>query len=176
MSKLRVSVNCGHCVKGPGYGAKYGSYKESQITRAVGNELIKLLKAKGHEVHNSTVNYALTQNRYLKRVVEMANDKNVDLFISLHCNASGDHNGRGVEVHTYKGRKMTAATNICQALAKKGFKNRGIKDGSGLYVIKHTNAPAMLVEMFFLDNVVDQNLYSIHGYRSIAKAIANAIG
>lgn len=172
---MRISINAGHTVKGPGYGAVSGKFKESQITRAVGNELIRILKAEGHTVHNSTVNYADSQNAYLKRVVEMVNGKDIDLFISLHCNASSKHTAHGVEVHTYKGRKLNQAVGICDELESIGFRNRGIKDGSGLYVIKHTNAPALLVEMFFLDNADDQNLYSKLGYAKIARAIANAL-
>lgn len=172
---MRISVNAGHTVKGPGYGAVSGSFKESQITRAVGNEVIRLLKAKGHTVHNSTVNYADSQNAYLKRVVEMANSKDIDLFISLHCNASASHSANGVEVHTYKGRKLASAVNVCDALKAAGFRNRGIKDGSGLYVVKNTHAPAMLVELFFLDNKIDQELYKKLGYAKIAKVIVNAI-
>lgn len=175
MSKLRVSVNAGHTVKGPGYGAVSGSFKESQITRAVGNEVIRLLKAKGHTVHNSTVNYADSQNAYLKRVVEMVNDKDVDLFISLHCNASAAHTANGVEVHTYQGRKLDKAVKICDGLKVAGFRNRGIKDGTRLYVVRNTKAPAMLVELFFLDNKTDQELYKKLGYGTIAKAIVNAI-
>jgi len=172
---MRLSINCGHTTKGPGYGAVSGSFKESQVTRAVGNELIRILKAKGHTVHNSTVNYADSQNAYLKRVVEMANGKNIDLFVSLHCNASAKHSANGVEVHTYKGRKLPEAVDTCNSLEDIGFRNRGIKDGSSLYVIKHTNAKAMLVEMFFLDNKTDQTLYNRVGYKGIARAIADAI-
>lgn len=113
---MELSINCGHTVMGPGYGARSGSFKESQITRAVGNELIRLLKAKGHTVHNSTVNYAWSQNAYLKRVVEMANGKDIDLFISLHCNASTSHTASGVEVLFiwYATRHLTNGTmNRC---------------------------------------------------------------
>lgn len=172
---MKISINNGHTVKGPGYGAVSGSFKESQITRAVGNELIKLLKAKGYTVHNSTVNYALTQNAYLKRVVKMANDKGVDLFISLHCNCSTSRLARGVEVHTYQGRQLPVAVRVCKALKSLGLPNRGVKNGSQLYVVKNTEAPAILVEMFFMDNPLDQDMYKKHGYKGLAQAIADAI-
>ena len=50
-----------------------------------------------------------------------------------------------------------------------------IEDGSHLYVVKNTKAPAILVELFFLDNKTDQTLYNKVGYAAIAKAIADAI-
>lgn len=172
---MRISVNCGHTKTGAGYGAVSGKFKESDIVRAVGKELIRVLKSKGHTVYDSTVDSASTQNAYLKGVVSKANSQDIDLFISLHCNASGSHSANGVEVYTYKGRKLDEAVHVCYELSLKGFRNRGIKDGSNLYVVKSTKAPAMLVELFFLDNVTDQTLYGKIGYKTIARAIANAI-
>lgn len=176
MNKLKISVNCGHCVSGAGYGAVSGKYKESEITRLVGKEVIRLLKAKGHTVNDSTVDSAVSQNAYLSDVVRKVNVAEPDLFISIHCNASASHQGHGVELYTYKGRKLDKAVHICYELSRLGFKNRGIKDGSNLYVIRNTTAPAILIELFFLDNATDQSIYSRHGYRVIAKAIAEAIG
>lgn len=172
---MRISINAGHTKSGAGYGAVSGKFKESDIVRAVGKELIKVLKSKGHTVYDSTVDSASTQNAYLKGVVSKANSQDIDLFISLHCNASGSHSANGVEVYTYKGKKLDQAVHVCYELSLKGFRNRGIKDGSNLYVVKNTKAPAMLIELFFLDNVTDQTLYSKVGYRTMARAIANAI-
>ena len=174
MAKI-ISVNCGHTKAGTGYGAVSGRYKESEITRQVGTELIKLLKKKGHRVYNSTVDKATSQSNYLKKVVQLANNSGADLFISLHCNASATHKGYGSECWTYKGKKIEEAVNICVELRKLGFRNRGIKDGKDLYVVKKTKMPAILVEMFFLDNETDQQLYTRHGVKKIAQAIADAI-
>ena len=172
---MRISINCGHTKTGAGYGAVSGKYRESDIVRAVGKELIRVLKSKGHTVYDSTVDNASSHNTYLKESVRLANSKDIDLFISLHCNASASHSANGVEVYTYKGRKLDQAVHVCYELSLKGFRNRGIKDGSSLYVVKNTKAPAMLIELFFLDNSTDQTLYSKVGYRTIARAIANAL-
>lgn len=172
---MKISINMGHTLTGAGYGAVSGKYKESEITRLVGNELIRLLKAKGHTVYNSTVDKAASSNAYLKEAVNKSNTQKPDLFISLHCNASSTHAGNGVEVYTYKGKKREQAIRVCYELSLKGFKNRGIKDGTKFYVVRCTTAPALLVEMFFLDNKTDQSLYEKLGYKGIAQAIANAI-
>lgn len=173
---MKISINCGHTKSGAGYGAVSGKYKESEIVRLVGKELIRLLKAKGHTVNDSTVDAAVSQNAYLSEVVRKVNIAEPDLFLSIHCNASANHTANGMEVFTYKGRKLDKAVHICYELSRLGFKNRGIKDGSNLYVIRNTTAPAILIELFFLDNATDQNLYTKQGYRVIAKAIAEAIG
>lgn len=172
---MRISVNCGHTIAGSGYGAVSGKYNESDINRKVGKELIKLLRKDGHTVFDSTIDDARTQNSYLDAVVRTANACDVDLFISLHCNASVNRTGHGVEVYTYKGRKLDNAIRVCYEVSRLGFRNRGIRDGSHLYVVKNTKAPALLIEMFFLDNETDQTLYKMIGYKEMARAIARAI-
>ena len=173
---MKISINCGHTSSGAGYGAVSGKFRESEITRLVGKEVIRLLKAKGHTVNDSTVDAADSQNGYLKAVTRKVNIAEPDLFISIHCNASVLHTANGMEVFTYGGRKLDKAVHICYELSKLGFKNRGIKDGSNLFVIRNTTPPAILIELFFLDNATDQNIYNKVGYRNIAKAIVEAIG
>lgn len=172
---MRISVNCGHTISGSGYGAVSSKYRESEITRKVGKEVIKLLRKAGHTVFDSTIDEARTQNSYLEATVRSANGCDVDLFISLHCNASVNKTGHGVEVYTYKGRKLDSAIKVCYEISRLGFRNRGIRDGSHLYVVRNTKAPALLIEMFFIDNETDQTLYNKMGYKEIARAIARAI-
>ena len=80
-----------------------------------------------------------------------------------------------MECWTWKGKKVKAAVKICENLEKLGYKNRGVKDGSSFYVVKHTKATAVLVELFFLDNYTDRKLYLEHGAEEIAQAIADSI-
>lgn len=172
---MKISINAGHTKSGAGYGAVYKGFHESDITRAVARALISKLKKRGHTVHDSTVDAATSQNAYLKKVCQLVNGSGAELFISIHCNASGTHLGRGVECFTWKGKKNATAKAICANVAKLGTKNRGIKDGSKLYVIKHTNPTAILVELFFLDHYNDRKLYLDHGAEEIAEAIAQSI-
>ena len=170
-----ISINAGHTIRGKGAGASYNGLYEGTITRQVANELIKLLKVKGYQVFNSTVDKASSQNQYLKQVCKLANNVNADLFISLHTNASSSHKGQGCEVYTWKGKRHQEAISICANLADLGLKNRGVKDGSKLYVIKHTTPKALLVELFFIDNNYDREVFKTKGAKQIAKAIADAL-
>ena len=172
---MKISINAGHTKKGPGGGAVYKGFNEGEITRAVAKALRAKLQKKGHTVHDSTVDTASTQNAYLRKVCQLANDSGAELFISLHCNASASHKGVGVECWTWKGKKVKAAVKICENLEKLGYKNRGVKDGSSFYVVKHTKATAVLVELFFLDNYTDRKLYLEHGAEEIAQAIADSL-
>ncbi len=172
---IKISVNAGHTKQGAGYGATYKGFHESDITRAVVKALIPKLKARGHTVHNSTVDKAPTQGAYLRKVCQLVNESGAELFLSVHCNASSSHLGQGVECWTWQGKKNATAAKIGAHVAGLGFKNRGIKDGSGFYVVKHTKPTAILVELFFLDNYTDRKLYLEHGAEKLAGAIARSI-
>ena len=76
----------------------------------------------------------------------------------------------GTEVLVYSASSAAApyAANICAAIAALGFRNRGVKERPGLYVLKHTRAPALLVECCFVDDADDAALYN-------AEAMAAAI-
>lgn len=173
---MKIAINAGHTKSGSGSGAEYKGLNEGEIARAVAKTLMAKLRQRGHKVTDATVDKAATQNAYLRGVCTRANACDPDLFVSIHCNASATHLGHGVECYTWKGKKHTQAVKICEALADLGFKNRGVKDGSRLYVIKHTTAKAVLVELFFLDNKTDRALFAKHGADRIAEAIAKAIG
>nr|WP_243124829.1 N-acetylmuramoyl-L-alanine amidase [Clostridium cuniculi] len=54
----------------------------------------------------------------------------------MHFNAGG---GRGGEVYTYKGRQYQYALDVCANISSAlGIPNRGVKEGTGLYVIRKT--------------------------------------
>lgn len=168
---MKIALNAGHTLTGAGHGA-VGIYDESIETRKIVDALIPLLEKKGHKVIDATVDTALTQSAYLRRSVTIANDAKADLFLSVHLNAGG---GRGCEAYTWRGKKTKQAVNICKQLCDEGFRNRGVKDGSDLYVIKKTKMNAVLLEVFFLDNRKDCALYQKAGVKRIAQAIADGI-
>lgn len=167
---MKIAINCGHTLKGPGSGA-IGIIDESIETRNVGVRLVRLLESNGHKVINCTVDKANSQIEYLKKTVELANSENVDYFISIHFNAGG---GKGIEVYTYKGKMLDPVLNICKNIELLGFNNRGIKDGSNLYVINRTKAKSILIEVCFVDSE-DANKYLKLGSERFAEAIYQAI-
>lgn len=170
-----VGVNCGHTRTGAGCGAS-GIISESEYTRKVGYALMELLKNNGVVVVDCTVDKASSQSEYLKAVAAFANNEELDWFISIHFNASAEHMANGVEAYTYKGRKYQDALDICENISRIGFQNRGVKDGSGLYVIRKTKAKAILIEVCFCDNEDDvRKFHEAGGEAIIAEAIYSGI-
>ena len=89
----------------------------------------------------------------------------------------GDGKTKGVEVFVYStsSKAYAAAGRVCAKLAALGFTNRGVKISTGLYVLKHTKSPAMLIEVGFVDDKDDADLYNKVGVNAICKAIAEGI-
>lgn len=171
---MRIGVNCGHTVSGTIGSGAVGYLNESDETRKVGSILIDLLIRRGHTVYNCTNDYAKSVQADLDAICNFANAQPLDMFISLHFNASNGK-GNGVEVYTYGGVDKACAKSIVDAIANLGFINRGIKDGAHLAVINGTIAPAVLIEICFCDNANDSNRYKHLGVYKIAETICDAI-
>lgn len=171
MIVLKICLNAGHTINGKGGGA-VGHVIESIEARKVTNAVKRLLEAEGHSVFLNNVDNAKSQSEYLKKVVSRANASKYDLFVSIHFNAGG---GKGCECYTWKGDKVPAALGICKELNKLGFRNRGVKNGSNLYVVRNTTAIAVLVEVCFVDTKSDCDLYKKLGVSKVAHAITRGI-
>lgn len=169
---MKIVLNAGHTLSGAGSGA-VGYINESKEARRVVNAVKRYLTGKGHSVILCTVDEAKTQTGYLQGVVSKANKHgDADLFVSVHFNAGG---GYGTECYTWKGKKTAAAVGVCDEMNEYGFRNRGVKDGSHLYVIKKTKAPAVLIEVCFADSLIDWNCYNRVGVNKVAQAITRGI-
>ena len=169
---MRIGINPGHTVSGTTGCGAVGYIDESKEVRKVGRVLMDMLRKGGHTVYDCTNDYAPTVSSNLKQIVDKANSHPLDLFVSIHFNSGG---GKGCEVFTYGGKTFTEAENVCKQLNSLGFANRGIKDGSHLYVVRKSNARAMLIEVCFVDTKSDTDLYNKLGYERIAQAIYSAI-
>ncbi len=164
----KIVINAGHTKLGVGTGA-VGKLYESIETRKIAYELMKQLADTKHEVIPAVFD---RHENNLKAAVEVANNNKADVFISIHLNAGGGH---GTEVYTWKARKIDRAIKLCNNLSALGFTNRGVKDGSSLYVIKNTKCEAILIEVCFVGSDIDFSLFHTHGYEKLAKAIKDSL-
>ena len=159
------NVHAGHNFHVPGAS---GIFSETEEDRKVKDAVISKLRQLGNTVYDCTDNDGVTQSQNLTNIVRNCNAHNVDLDISIHFNAS-DGNGHGTEVYLYgNGKHREAGERFVEEIAKLGFRNRGVKDGSRLYVVTNTKALALLIECCFCDNAEDARIYN-------AEAMAAAI-
>lgn len=163
---MRINVHAGHNPDGKVACGAVGLIKESTAARAVKDNVISLLKSKGHTVYDCTVDDGISQSNVLTKIVKKCNAHTVDIDVSIHLNAgrndySGDGRTAGVEAYVYSAssKSMDEAVRVCEKVSSLGFVNRGVNTSTSLYVLRKTNAPAMLVECCFVDDADDVKLF-----------------
>ena len=157
---IKIYVDQGHNPSPPNTGAEGNGYREQDITYQVGTRLATLLRNNGNfdvRVSRPTPQTQLgTSNASSLRVrVDEANSWGADYFISIHTNASVSPSASGTEVLVYSSpsRSATLAQDVLREVTEiTGFESRGVKLRPGLYVLKKTNMPAILVELGFISN------------------------
>jgi len=137
-------------------GCSYGGYNEKDIALSI----VKNIAVRLHKP------FLLT--RYtdvfvsLKERCRIANENSPKMFVSIHCNAASNLSARGVEVWYYNhlGISKKLAGLFVNRLSIWSSKNRGIKrayvDNKGIYVLKYTKCPAVLLELGFLSSSLDR--------------------
>lgn len=165
------NVHGGHNRKCPG---AHGVLDEVTEDRKIKDRVIRLLREQGHTVYDCTDDDGPTANLNLANIVRKCNQHKVDLDISIHLNA---FNGaaHGVEVCVYSGKVTNApAARICREISRLGFTNRGVKVRPGLYVLRNTHSPALLIECCFCDSRTDAAIYNVDRMaEAIVKGILN---
>jgi N-acetylmuramoyl-L-alanine amidase len=162
---MKFGIDIGHNCP-PDSGAS-GIKSEDRLTMEVGNKVIDKLKSLGHTVIPCKPNSASTVSQSLGSRCNIANNNRVDVFVSIHFNAfNGKANGAEIFAMSDAGRKI--AQPVLNEIIKLGFFNRGVKNGSHLYVLKRTNMPGILIECCFIDSAKDMQIYD-------GEAMANAI-
>jgi len=183
MRKIKkVTVHAGHNPSGKIACGASDLLDESTEARYITRKVIKLLKKNGIKAVNCTVNNGTSQSDVLRRICLKCNNiTDADMHISIHFNSgrndkAGDGRTGGTEVLLTQnaGDKGDIAKRICNQMAKLGFTNRGVKVTSGLYFLNHTKAPAILIEVCFVDDRDDYLLYK-NDRQAVAGAIVKAV-
>ena len=117
------------------------------------------------------------QSDDLAYVCETADNDGVDLVVSVHCNASESHTARGTEVEVYSqySEGLKAAQHVLdQIVDSVGTIDRGVREHPEFYMLNHVDAPAILIEIAFIDEPNDEYIL-VHRKDDIARAIARGI-
>lgn len=171
-----INIHAGHCPDGGIGSGAVGIVKESTEARKICKATVKWLKEAGHEVHDVTVGDNMAQNGCLKELTSRCNARAAALNISIHLNSfNGSASGVETLAVGYGGIKGQFADAFLDGMTAAGFKSRGKKTTSTLYVLNHTVDPCVLVECFFCDSKTDTDLYAKLGPDAIGKIIAEAV-
>lgn len=170
-SKKYIVIDPGH--GGADCGAIREGINEKDITIDVSHRVEKLLEKKGYIVKMTRV---ADETVSLQERVDFSEEIDPDIFISIHVNSSNSDAPNGIETHYYKDNSLTLAKNIHASMLNHiNAHDRGLFK-SKFYVINHTTAPAILVEIGFLSNPEERlQVVSESRKQATAKAIAEGI-
>lgn len=188
---IKITIHPGHTAENGGAPGGHGILNESDVNREIVSALSNYLNGQSSvKCVTQQVDTANNARDCLKKLCAMANNTNADFNISVHTNIGrkdrgGDGKLGGCEIFIYNNAsdKIKLASNILSNLQNIGFPLRsdatspreGIKINPGFYILKHTTKPTLLIEVFFLDDKDDINLYKSIGADGIAKAIGDGI-
>ena len=156
----KIYIDQGHNPSGANTGAEGNGLREQDVTYEVGRRLAALLRRSGNwdvRLSRNTPDEVLGNSNAssLRTRVNEANAWGADYFISVHTNGSTDPSARGIEAYAYSrpSRAFNLGEDIVDSLVEAtGFPKRGMFVRPGLYVLKRTNMPAVLVEIGFISN------------------------
>ena len=167
----RLCFDYGHGGNDPG--ACYNGRKESNDVLEIGKAVAKEIRRHGvivDEIRTTDTTISLQERSNYE------NKNNYDYFISFHRNAFKPEAATGVETYTYlnqDSRSKAMADKIQTAVVNIGFVNRGVKKAN-FHVLRETKAPAVLMELGFIDNSKDNSLFDSKK-KEIIKALSKAI-
>ena len=148
--------------------------RETDVAITVSNKAAEYLNAAG--VYTQTY-----QANELYEITDFANSGDFDVFVSIHCNSAANQSAQGTETWVYTGSVNGDKLGRCiqnQIVNSLPVTDRGMKYSTGLYVLKHTDMPACLIELAFISNEYDESLLSSDYYttefaRSVARGVTD---
>ena len=178
---MKIAIDAGHGKYGdPGAIGLYGT-KEADITQALGVQLGNYILALGQEA------FLCDRSLYSSERAVQAKDQGCDILISLHCNAGGSQ-AQGIEAwyaHGNEEGQRLASGILGVLISETGAVSRGIKDDAdwrpvsdpkwtgGMGVLRNFPGPAVLLELLFISNPVEEKLLSSPDFQQkCAHAIA----
>lgn len=176
LKNIKIAIDAGHGGSEAGAIGCLGDL-EKDLNLAFAKHLEQELKQRGARVFMTRDGDKFLG---LRERVDLANDENSTVFISLHGNALPDGldpiSNNGTEVYYYYPQAKPLADNvISQIVLQTGMNNHKVRQQS-FAVVRNTNALSILVEIGFLINPSDNAKMRRKDFqKTTAKAIADGI-
>ncbi|WP_270517513.1 N-acetylmuramoyl-L-alanine amidase family protein [Megamonas funiformis] len=160
-----------------GYTEKEGAFAISQKIASILNQSgAKVVMTRDSDVDVYGPN-ASARNELQARV-DVGNNANSDIFVSIHCNAFVNPAANGTQTFyygsSYQGQRLAQSIQE-KMIEANGLRDRGIST-CNFYVVKHSYMPAVLIETAFITNYDEEALLSDDEWQTtMAKAIAEGI-
>jgi len=175
-SMKKVVIDPGH--GGADSGAIGGGVYEKTINLDVAKMVQEKLMKKNIYVYMTRTK---DETLSLEDRVNYSNEINPNIFVSIHTNSTVQEDSFGLETHYFKDDSIDLAQTIHNNFAseknvrKWDTKDRGMIK-SRFYVINHTEAPSVLIEIGFISNLEERARLLKKGRREdIADSIADGI-
>ena len=155
-SMKKVVIDAGHG------GGDYGAIRENLNEKTLNLTVAKLIEEK---LKKKNIYVYMTRSKDVYLTLDerttFSNNLSPDIYVSIHTNATVAEDSLGVEVHYYKDDSLKLAQTIHKNLAsEKNLKKWETKDRgvikSRFYVINHTEAPSVLIEIGFISNLAER--------------------
>lgn len=180
--EIMIVLDPGHGGTDPGAISPIRKMKESEIVLDVTHRVNKLLTEVGFRTQMTrTTNSTIS----LQERAAIANEVQGNLYVSIHANAAENPAINGVENLYYpselypgddRNNKRLAEIFQTEMVRHLGAFNRGIFAREKLYVIREAKMPAVLTEIGFLTNKVEEDKLATDDYRQqAAQAIYQSI-
>ena len=155
-----VVIDPGHGGWDPGMKGSSGSI-EATVNLEIAQKLAEYCRQAGAFVSMTReTDNALgdTKAEDMAARVDLTEEADADIFISIHCNSNVNPAINGTEVYVYQQNTQPywLAQHVLQGIVNRvGTKDNGVRLGPSLYVLRRTRMPAILVELAYLSNESD---------------------
>ncbi|WP_278036035.1 N-acetylmuramoyl-L-alanine amidase [Flavobacterium nitratireducens] len=153
ISPIQVVIDVSH--GGTDAGAIKNGISEKQLVEA----LAKKIKSTNNDVR---IHFTRNEDKTLtlQERTEYINSLKPDFVLSIHINANKDNTKSGLELYTsqenkFSDKSVEKANELRQKLLKHDFFKSSSVKTAPFYILKNSNAPAVIVELGFLTNEND---------------------
>lgn len=170
MSYSQINISSGHSINCQGASDIINEVTEARRVVDRIFEMCKAMSIEAYKYHDTSS----SSSQNLANIANWHNQFKDGIDVSIHFNAyQHTSNSMGTEVCYYSQSQL--ANQVSTAISKaSGLKDRGGKERKGLYVLRHTNKPMLLIEVCFCDSSYDVQKYR-ENFDNICSAIIEAL-